>query len=314
MPCYRVTSKGLEQDYNELLDKMINIKNECERSVATERIKHEANVKNIKLRKKKNITMISIAMLICVIALTFVIGTYVFPSLGSYQYEELANGKDIVCYVTNTGDCYHKINCRYLKSVNETTMYWAEMDGYRPCEICWKYPKAVYCTVTETDYLQKYGSIFAILTCLSLILFYKIYKKEDKKFKVELERENKDFEYFKKFLHLKKVINELGFENEFEITAKYYSEVPFGVSYDDDLPITKDDRFIVYRSIYGKRYHSQPVCRGDNLLYKLHIFSAMENFEPCYFCATKIEIPTWHKKYIEMHNLYKEIVNICKYN
>ena len=101
-------------------------------------------------------------------------------------------------------------------------------------------------------------------------------------------------------------------ENDFEKVAKSLSEVPNDVDYQDGLPTTKDGRFMVYMSYSGKCYHSDPLCKGNYLPYETHIFSAMQYRMPCYFCATEMEIPEWHNKYIELINLYKSIVDMCK--
>lgn len=307
----RTTYEDLEQKYNELLDKMITVKKECNRNIDAEKKKCENNIERINQRKRKNVKVLAIIMGICIIVLTFVIGTYFLPSFGKYQHEELTNGKDVVCYVTNTGDCYHKINCGHLRSVNKTTMYRAEMDGYSPCYFCWHYPRANYRITIKTNYFKKYGSVFAVLICISLILFCIFYKRKDRKIKIEIENEKTKLNDYKDLL-LKQVLAKLGTESDFENKAKLYSGVPSDVDYRNNLPITKDDRFKVYMSSYGKCYHKKPLCRGSKLSYGLHIFLAMRNYAPCYFCASKIEIPIWHKKYMELNNLYKNIVNICK--
>lgn len=41
-----------------------------------------------------------------------------------------------VVYVTDTGECYHRKGCSYLKSSNRTTVERAEARGYRPCSRC----------------------------------------------------------------------------------------------------------------------------------------------------------------------------------
>lgn len=40
------------------------------------------------------------------------------------------------CYITATGECYHTKKCRYANKDMETTVYEAEVDGYRACSIC----------------------------------------------------------------------------------------------------------------------------------------------------------------------------------
>ena len=41
-----------------------------------------------------------------------------------------------VVYITNTGECYHKGNCSYLKSKIETTKEKAQAAGLRACSRC----------------------------------------------------------------------------------------------------------------------------------------------------------------------------------
>ncbi len=45
-------------------------------------------------------------------------------------------GLHTVCYVTDTGECYHSSNCSYLHSRNKTTVYRARKRGYRDCSRC----------------------------------------------------------------------------------------------------------------------------------------------------------------------------------
>jgi competence protein ComEC len=46
-------------------------------------------------------------------------------------------GGGATVYVTNTGECYHRRDCRYLSSSRiPTTLSRAEADGYRPCSVC----------------------------------------------------------------------------------------------------------------------------------------------------------------------------------
>jgi hypothetical protein len=40
-------------------------------------------------------------------------------------------------YITNTGECYHRSYCRYLKySKHKVTKSWAKSHGYRACKVC----------------------------------------------------------------------------------------------------------------------------------------------------------------------------------
>ena len=45
-------------------------------------------------------------------------------------------GLHTVCYVTDTGECYHSSNCSYLYSRNKTNVYRAKKRGYRDCSRC----------------------------------------------------------------------------------------------------------------------------------------------------------------------------------
>lgn len=45
-------------------------------------------------------------------------------------------GLHTVCYVTDTGECYHSSGCSYLRSRNKTTVYRAKRRGYRDCSRC----------------------------------------------------------------------------------------------------------------------------------------------------------------------------------
>lgn len=45
--------------------------------------------------------------------------------------------KEIVVYITRTGECYHRGYCRYLcKSKIAITLKDAKAKGYRPCKKC----------------------------------------------------------------------------------------------------------------------------------------------------------------------------------
>ncbi len=54
----------------------------------------------------------------------------------------------VTVYITNTGECYHRYGCSYLKSCIETTLEDAVYNGYRPCSRC---NPPVYGTLTEKD-------------------------------------------------------------------------------------------------------------------------------------------------------------------
>lgn len=43
---------------------------------------------------------------------------------------------DTIVYVTNTGECYHRRGCSYLKSKNKIELEDAVDDGYRACSRC----------------------------------------------------------------------------------------------------------------------------------------------------------------------------------
>ena len=79
-----------------------------------------------------------------------------------------------ICYITETGDCYHAANCRYLwNSAQQTTVY-EVLGEYRSCSYC--NPKV---DKYETRITKKnYKAPFFISAPISIVLYFVI-KKDD---------------------------------------------------------------------------------------------------------------------------------------
>ena len=56
-----------------------------------------------------------------------------------------------ICYVTETGECYHASTCHYLRSRIQTTVYEAE-DSYRSCSKCDPCVERYKTTITVRNY------------------------------------------------------------------------------------------------------------------------------------------------------------------
>lgn len=93
---------------------------------------------------------------------------------------------DTVCYITDTGECYHKSWCYYLESKTQISLSSAKEMGYRACSYCWydyttEYKKEPVENV-EYNYPLAYLISFAIYGALfALIVFHymKIEKQEN---------------------------------------------------------------------------------------------------------------------------------------
>ncbi|WP_407384988.1 hypothetical protein [Ruminococcus sp.] len=109
---------------------------------------------------------------------TILLGRFVFVTEEEISHEEPIGGKETICYTTDTGDYYHKISCGYLKSINKTTQYNAEMDGYLPCSACYDGIGLRWHTITEIKPVYMYWLAFLISLvlwsglCALLLLLY----------------------------------------------------------------------------------------------------------------------------------------------
>lgn len=297
--------------YENFLKQLSEYNDVIQAGISEKQQKYKQSEMKINAQKKRFIVFTTISVFILLIILTYLLGTFVFVKEIPYTREEITNGQDVVCYLTDTGDCYHKRNCSFLYSVNETTMYQAEKEGYYPCSYCWSYPKPHYEKISDVQYERYYGIIFFILFVILLVTYVFINVKYNKKCRKRIDIEKNKLNVFKKaFL----IIIESGFgkEDSFSKKAMYYSKVPSEIEYKNGLPRAEDDRFTVYKSQYGKSYHTNSYCRHVRMNYELHIYVAMRFLSPCHFCTKAIEIPEWHKKYKKLYNLYKNMISICE--
>ena len=303
----RITTEYLEEGYEGLLNRANSAKKECDNAIILANNEFERNIKEITKKYRNNLIMLTSITIVLIVFITVLLGLFVFKSVGQYQKEELINGQNIACYVTDHGNCYHKSSCFYLHSKHQTSMYQAELSGYSPCSYCWDGPKAVYRTVTKSHYIYRYGLSFVISLLLLGALFFLIFRKKSEKHKGEILEEKEIFENAKKLIYkysLNKFNNGNSNDTFLLIKIEMYSEVPSDVHYEDGLPISEDNRFIVYKSSSAKCYHNKPNCRG-NKLYPIHSFTAVKNLSPCRYCGKKIDIPEWHKKYMRLYDVYK---------
>ena len=94
-----------------------------------------------KFQKKYNrirIIALCISLLFWILFSVFLIRCFFTREVVYYkEYTETSRIKTYVCYVTATGECYHSLNCQYLKnSAYKTTVYEAKLDGYLSCSKC----------------------------------------------------------------------------------------------------------------------------------------------------------------------------------
>lgn len=126
---------------------------------------------------------ISICILLF-IASSIILSQVVLAGTKEYQENEYFEQTETVCYITDTGDCYHKEYCGYLHSKIKTTVSSAKAQGYRPCTACWsdtsiqEQPVTKY--KTEHHYVLSYfiSLIGWTLICILVDLFYVRIKKK----------------------------------------------------------------------------------------------------------------------------------------
>lgn len=303
----RITTEYLEEGYEELLNRANIAKTECDKAIVMANNEFEKTLKKMQKKHRNNLVFLASITITLIVLTTILLGMFVFKSVGQYKVKEMINGYNVVCYVTDYGNCYHNSNCPYLHSKKDKTMYEAEMEGYSPCSYCWKEPKAAYKSVTKNHYIYRYGLSFIVSLLPLGIIFLILFRTQRKKYKDQILKEKETFESAKKLIYkysLNKFNNGSSNDTFLLIGIEMYSEVPSDVHYEDGLPTTDDNRFIVYKSSSGKCYHNKPNCRG-NKLYPIHSFIAINSLSPCRYCGKKIDIPEWHKKYMRLYDVYK---------
>ncbi len=308
----RVYSReNVKDEYDEFYKNLTIYRAACVIRINDEQVNHVQKIKIIK--KKKKLSLIVFAILLIAVSgiITVLLDLYCFPDLDNFQYMEITNGKDVMCYVTNYGDCYHKSGCRYLRSSNKTTMYEAEKSGYKPCAVCWTTPRAKWETIKGVNYFSKTVDLLKWILPISIVLYIIICVKTFRYFKEKVIKEETNFADYKRSIK-DELINTYGEKDSFIKKAKSLSDVPSDVDYKKGLPYTEDDRYIVYKSYYGKRFHSNKQCRGNFMPIKIHSFVAINILEPCYYCAELIDIPYWHENFTNLYKTYKSIITMCE--
>jgi len=116
---------------------------------------------------------------------SILLSAFVFVKEDEYQAEVPYEKTATVCYITDTGDCYHKSYCGYLKSKRQISLSEAKSKGYRPCSYCWDDDYTiVYKTETlkhvehnyTLSYIISFLSYFGVFILITLI-FKKKYKR-----------------------------------------------------------------------------------------------------------------------------------------
>lgn len=279
------------------------IKTECDREQLIISEKKEKLLNYYSKAFRKAYLIGSVIAFVLIILFSFSFAELIYKNDFTYERDVLTNGEDVVCYVTDHGKFYHKYNCFYLHSKNETTMYEAELSGYMPCSYCWSYPVAKYKRATFVNWNQTI--LFSFLTAAGIVLIpfgaFLIFTY------IRFKRKNKVAAFV--FLeHSIKIFNKyllrMGDEKTFLEKAREFCGVPDDVQYDNNLPNDKNNSFLAYCSYNGHCYHYFKKCHGHNLR-PIHRFIAVKCLSPCYYCVSKpIAIPQWHTDYIQLCKIY----------
>jgi nitrate/TMAO reductase-like tetraheme cytochrome c subunit len=86
--------------------------------------------------KLKRVISLTIATLVFSTFLNFQPTTSLTP-FSTVEYAQAKTSKSQTVYITDTGNKYHRSNCRTLKkSKTKTSLKRAKADGYEPCKVC----------------------------------------------------------------------------------------------------------------------------------------------------------------------------------
>lgn len=170
------------KEYNILSNYASDLKVECEDKIwkiqSDTRIKCEIIQRDCNKSILKYFTILLFSSLI----LLLLFANTLFSHVGDYTYSVLVNGKDVICYTTETGHKYHKESCGSLwNSKYQTTMYDAIKNGYIACDRCWTFPEPIYETHIANNSFIRYTVSFAVSFFVLLIPFAVITIKRRKK-------------------------------------------------------------------------------------------------------------------------------------
>lgn len=151
--------------------------------------------------KEKVLELLIIACILIFLASSLLLPQFVFVKSEKHQsttpYDVAYEVKEDVCYVADTGDCYHKKGCRYLLSETKLSLTTAKARGYRPCSYCWSdyrtEHKIEYKTQnhieTTHNYTLSYAISFVVFFGLSIMLIL-LFRKAGKKEFIELNKDD----------------------------------------------------------------------------------------------------------------------------
>ena len=103
---------------------------------------------------------------------SIVLSQLVFVKEIEYQEQVPHEVKDTMCYITDTGDCYHKSYCGYLYSKIPITISSAKAQGYEPCTFCWD---SDYSIEYQTETLSRTEHNYVLSYILSSALWLGIF-------------------------------------------------------------------------------------------------------------------------------------------
>ena len=110
-------------------------------------------------------------MLVLLVVTALLLGGFVFVSEETVTDREIVGGENTIVYTTDTGDCYHKSYCGYLKSKHQTTQHDAELDGYLPCSACFDGIGLKRVETSSTKQIHNYGTAF-LVSSISFVAIY----------------------------------------------------------------------------------------------------------------------------------------------
>lgn len=201
----------------------------------------------------------------------------IFVLTSNFAYAD--NGGTIV-HVTNTGECYHRAGCSYLRSDNEITLREAVEKGYRACSRC-NPPRLETLSSNANTKTSSYSakavnnsnSGMGWFVVVGAVVIYIGFRTKDLASRIKENKEKAE----------QRAIAEAKARAEWEAKREYYRElyegknplslvqVPEGVFFVDGYPSTKGKRKYGKYTVYvarksGRVMHFNPNCGGATLI------------------------------------------------
>ena len=266
-------------------EKIISLDNQCSEKVRTLEIEHRETIEN---RTHKN-QIVRIAFLIILLFVAISTGILIGKTIIAHD----VYGANTVCYITNTGHCYHAASCgRLWSSRIKTTVYKAKQSGLTSCSKC---------SVGKLDISKKEECIWGIILCIIVLVpapIALIYFRQQKKIRA-INQQHTD--------EMWEIKNGYGYAI-LDIIKKNgmlkLVEAPEEVMLQNGRITCDNEKYYRYVSYYGKCYHSNPYCSATHMR-KVWAYD-ITNLSACGKCAQKIIIPEWYKRYIKLSRMQKQ--------